>query len=460
MACPANGLQSFPIEISGFSPSRELYNSVIEPLNFSLNWGTSTDIPEFSQAASVQSGELFHESFNSTKLTYNSATYTLLSVQITTNTHSNWLSLTTSEAINTNNQEDIILTFINTVDSSPNFIILVNPIIRIDRPIQSSAFLTAFANQTLASVGPASLFPNISTQRYAYYTTCSKLSSVGLMNTLVVINIQGLLVWKNIIDSIKSKYNTQRGISFPNYVPAYYGMFSATPTTITNQIMFKSNVLVSKGYSSSIQTPPKPIQQIVTDSYKCVPFNPETDISGGALYIDSTTGTPMTNEIARRQKEKDEYNSKYASKIPFTIIEKYTKIFTIIVFSVVFLFIIIYAILSLTAGESQMGTGATMLKLALANILKVPVYIVIAFFCTFIGLFVGLSLAPSNNKDDTEPPATTGSLSGLPTTTGSPSGLPTTAPTTTVITTPTTTGSPSGPLIGSPSGPLIGSPSG
>jgi hypothetical protein len=406
MACPTDGLQSFPVAINGFNPSHETYNSIIEPLNFSVNWGTGTDTPEFSEAASVQSGELYHSSFSSTTIEYNSAKYSLLSVQITKNTHSNWLSLRTSEAINTNNQEDIILTFINTVNSSPTFLILVNPIIRIDRPIVSSAFLTAFANQTSASVGPDSLFPNNSKHQYAYYMTCSVLPSLGAINTLVVIDVQGILVWTNIINAIKSKYNTQRNDVFPEYVSPYNSLFSATPTTIKNQMMFTSKVLVSKGYSSSLQTPPKPLQEVVTDSYKCVPFNPETDVSGGALYIDSTTGTPMTNEIAKRQKAKDDYNSKYASTIPFNILEKYTKTFLIIVFSMVFLFIIIYSVLSLTAGESQMGTGATVLKLALANILKVPVYVVIAFFCTFIGLFVGLSLAPSNPSEVEQPTPT------------------------------------------------------
>uniref|UniRef100_A0A6C0JUT3 Uncharacterized protein n=1 Tax=viral metagenome TaxID=1070528 RepID=A0A6C0JUT3_9ZZZZ len=406
-----NGLKSFPIDINGFSPSHQTYNSLVEPLNLSIDWGAGTDIPEFSQSASVQSGELYHSSFDSTKLAYSSSTYTLMSVQITRPTHIKWLALTSSEAINNNNQEDIILTFINTVNALPTFIILVNPVIRIARPIVSSAFLTAFANQTTNNaIGPDSLFPNNVKDQFAYYTTCGTIPTLGTLNALVVVNVQGLLVWDGIMESIKSIYSTQRNTQFPAYINPFYNLFLAPPTVISDIASFSSKILVSNGYASSVQTAPS-IQKVVTDSYKCVTMNPETDISGGALYIDSSTGTPMTSALAKRQLEKDNYNSSYTAAIPYTILQNYTKTFLIIVFSVVFVFIILYAILSLTVGESEMGSGASRLKLVFANILKVPVYVVIAFFCTFIGLFVGITI--SANSSGWQPgPVTTGSASG------------------------------------------------
>jgi hypothetical protein len=399
--CPQTSIQSFPVDL-GFTPTYEIYDSLIQPLNLDFTWGSGTDIPVFSPTASVQSGELYHSSFDSTRVEYNGISYVLISTQLSKPSHSKWLSLKSSEAINSNNQEDIILTFIceplpgSTVNKPPQFIILVSPIIRINRPIVSSPFLTAFANGTASNVTPETLFPNSTKDQLAYYTSCAKgfTPTTDFQNVLVVVNVQGLLVWNNIMESIKSAYTTYRSSSYPKYV-SVFDIFSNTPTTITDQVKFKSLVKVTKGYASSVQSE-SPVIETVTNSYKCVTLNPDTDISGGSIYIDRESGTILSDTLAKRQLEKDNYNSTQTAKIPYEILRSYTSNFLIFAFSIVLIFIFIYAILSVTLGESDMGSGASTLKLALANLLKVPVYVIIAFFCTFIGVFVGVTIAWSN----------------------------------------------------------------
>jgi hypothetical protein len=247
--------------------------------------------------------------------------YILRSVQITNASHNGWLALTDSEAINSNNQEDVILTFMREqlggtdINKPPQFVILISPIIRISRPIVSPPFLSALSNGSSSAMDASTLFPNNPANQLAYYTTCAKnvVATGTFQNVLVVVNVQGLLVWNNVMDAIKSKYTTQVSTGFPSYIPVYYNLFQETPTTIPSQAVFQTLVSVSKSYASSAQTAPA-VVATVTDSYKCVPLNPETDISGGALYVNSSDGTLLSNTLAQRQKEKDEDDDPEISK--------------------------------------------------------------------------------------------------------------------------------------------------
>jgi hypothetical protein len=392
MTCP---LTSFPIALDASMRPRSSYNGLTNTqVGLSITWGSGSDIPEFSQSASVQSGELSHSSFSRTSLKYNSNNYQLFSVQLTSPTHSSWLALKDSDVTTGNNLEDVILTFVSTEGRSPFFIILVNPIIRVPVPVQSSAFLTAFTTQNNSDVGPDSLYPNDRTKQFVYYNTCGQdIGNSNNIQVLVVVNVQGLLVWQNIMENILSIYRVERFTSFPSYVPPFYNLFVGSPTApLTTFVGY--GVSLGLGYASSVQTP-NISREVLTDSYKCVPFNPERDVSGGALYIDSLSGTPLSNTLAKRQQEINNYNSTYTATIPYNILKKYTNIFLIIVFSILFVFIIIYGVLSFTVGATQVGSGASQLNLILTGILKTPIYVVIAFFCTFVGLFIGITLSPA-----------------------------------------------------------------
>jgi len=404
--CPADATISFPVSISG-AWTLSYDRTPAAPLNYNFSWGSGTDIPEFSQSASVQSGELNHTSFKSTRLTdvASGLTYFLSSIQIAKASHRKWIEMTASNALQTDNQEDIILTFIREeVTGSSTYIILVNPVIRMNIPIVSSSFLEAFANQTAKNVSPDTLFPNHRDNKYAYYTTCVKglTANSNYQNATVVINTKGIYVWSNFMQSIKSKYQGPRGmVDYPPYVSLLYQLFAETPTTITNQTTFNNIVKISNGYATPIVS--QTVKEVPTDSYKCVSLNPETDISGGAFYIDPTTGTPLKNALSKRQAEIDNYNASYTATIPYEILKKYTNYFLISTFAVIFVVVILYVVLGYTVGESEMGTGASQLKLTLASILKVPIYVFIAFFCTFIGLFIGIGVAWNNTPSAPSP---------------------------------------------------------
>lgn len=416
--CPSTSIKSFPVNIaSTLQVSPVLYNTLKSPINLSFEWASGTDIPKFSDTVSLNSGELYHSSISPTKLTYNNAIFSLLSVQLTSAAHSSWLALTTSEATIDDNREDVILTFLhepelgNNVNKPPMMIILVSPIVRINRIFPSSAFLSGLANSTAQTVNCNSLFPNISNNQYAYYTTCIKSLSPNndFQNALVVINVQGLLVSNNIMNTILEKFQSPQ---LPSYITSnLLSNFVYESSQALGTIDFTGKVKVSLGYGDTGATTNSSMLTTPIDNYKCVPLNPETDIDNGALTVDTTNGTILKNSLGKRQAEIDSYNASYTATVPYDILKKYTTYFLILVFSITFGVIIIYAIISLIGGESEAGGGATRIRMAIAGLLKVPIYVVIAFFCTFIGLFVGIGIAWNNGTPAAKP---SGAPSGAP----------------------------------------------
>lgn len=404
--CPAQSLQSFPVNLEGFTPTYERYETLIEPISLSLTWGQDTTPPEFSQMANINSGELYHLSFNNTRLLYDNMNYALVSVQLTAPTHKSWLALTTPDAIVENNVEDIILTFTcesiegSSITKTPQYIILVSPIIRTPNPRINPSFLESLANQTSVNVSPGSLFPNEQNHQYARYITCARgiTSQSDFQNVMVIVNVQGLLVFDQVMKTIEDNYKKQKTGSYSSYIPIYYNLFSSTSATIQN-MDFNTFVKVSRGYSTSVQTlASSKIVTETTDAYKCVPINPETQIDGAGLKVNSSTGEVLTTELANRKAQIDAYNSTKVSSIPYTILENYTRIFIVIAISITAIFIIVYTVLTVTVGPEATGVGGhTMLQKISTNILKVPVYVIIAFFCTFVGLMVGAFISPGTS---------------------------------------------------------------
>jgi hypothetical protein len=209
-------------------------------------------------------------------------------------------------------------------------------------------------------------------------------------NVLVIVNVQGLIVFDSIMENIKTLYTKQKTGTYPLYHPIHSNLFSVQ-SAIISSFMFSSFVKVSHGYASSVETVSVPaVLDETTDAYKCVPLDPTTQVDGVGIKVNSSTGNVLTTELATRQEEINNYNSKQVSSIPYKILEKYTRIFIIIAVSIAGIVIVIYGVLSITSGPETTGVGGdTMFKTALENILKVPIYVVIAFFCTFVGLMVG-----------------------------------------------------------------------
>jgi len=297
--CPEGSLQSFPVGI-GFNLTQTSYKSATNhPLNIKFTWGVRTGIPSFSYAGS---GEIDHVVNDiGTNITYNNTDYTLGSVQLTSPTHNPWIIPSTLEVTRADNLEDIIFTYqLNTFSSNgpndPKYIILVNPILRVNSSIGNPVYLTNMVNAVAGSVTLEALFPYESGKNYAYYTTCVPGNTFDdkYKNILVILNTQGILVSNILMTQIKTMYNNSSLGNYPQYVPLA-GFKIPPPTSKATAIEgFQSTTVSVSDPTTALTTTPHSNTQAF-NSMKCVPFDPEKNLTkDGTIVIDTKSGTPFT----------------------------------------------------------------------------------------------------------------------------------------------------------------------
>ena len=121
--CAGESIVSFPLQTS-ITDLKSYYKQIEKPnKNIEFTFTARTNNPNFSDETR-NSGEI-DESFNSISVTYNTNTYSLVNVQITTATHGNWIpNPNPSKPIQ--NKIDLIITLETKKEEvSPRFFILV-----------------------------------------------------------------------------------------------------------------------------------------------------------------------------------------------------------------------------------------------------------------------------------------------------------------------------------------------
>jgi hypothetical protein len=298
--CPYGSLESFPVSI-GFPLTQSSYRSATNhPLDIKFTWGVRSSIPAFSYAGSGEIDHVVNDA--STSITYNKSLYTLGSVQLTSPTHANWIIPATLEVTRANNLEDIIFTyqldtFTQNSPDDPKYIILVNPILRIDSSIGNPVYLTNLANSTAGSVTLEGLFPYQSGKNYVYYTTCvpGNTYQESYKNILVILNSQGSIVSNNLMTKIKTMYNNTSQGNYPKYIPLAGFMIPASAASRATGIEGFQNTKASVSNPATALTTTSPSTTQAFNSMKCVPFDPEKNLTkDGTIVIDTTSGTPFT----------------------------------------------------------------------------------------------------------------------------------------------------------------------
>jgi hypothetical protein len=330
--CPPGNLQSFPVR-AGFDVTNKAFtNAKKKPLNIKFNWGTRTTAPNFSYASS---GLIDHTQNDSlTTLMYNGVLYTLVSVQLTAPSHNTWLTPESLETTKIDNVEDIMITFQRDMyapptEEDPYVIILVNPILRNRSQNGNPLYLTNMANQVASGVTLESIFPYVSMETYAYYTTCVNglTAQDPYKNILVLLNVKGMSVSAELMIKIRDMYNKFSEGDYPTYVPP--GNFN----TYSNPKDYISNV--REGFASSQaylggnepnEAGSSPIGPYKVD--KCVPIDIDTQVgSDGVITFDTSGGVTTVTDLSgikiARDKIKAEWIGSHTGKFKFTSIERY-----------------------------------------------------------------------------------------------------------------------------------------
>lgn len=297
--CSTAGNKSFPISL-GFTPTQDLYTSLTDPFPIQFNFGTRSTPPSFTNKPQG----LLDETTVSSTIRYSGVNYNLLSAQITGATHAKWILDSTKQA---KNKLDLVLTF-----STKNMAV-TNKYIFITVPLLNEAiyssdplYLQGLSGQVVN--GPFSVQDCISTTApYAVYSTCLNPKAYS---ALCIVFHQGCSVSQTTINAIFNLTNVVRtelgvrtvGIMAPPLLAPADVTFADTPILLTLDA-FKVAVRISS--LTTAQTT-KPTETNATESYKCVPLDPEASVVNGNITIDVTTGKvqPLNKILADRDAAK------------------------------------------------------------------------------------------------------------------------------------------------------------
>ena len=297
--CSTAGNKSFPISL-GFTPTQTLYTSLTDPFPIQFNFGTRSTPPKFTNKPQG----LLDETTVSSTIRYNGVNYTLLSAQITGATHTKWILDTTKQA---KNRLDMILTFSTKSTSvTDKYIFITVPLLTEALYSSDPHYLQGLSGQVVN--GPFSIQDCISkTAPYAVYSTCLDPKA---FSALCLVFYEGCSVSATTLNSIftlDSVVKTELGvrpvnIMAPPLLSPIDVTFAPSPLLLTAEA-FRVAVRISS--LTTAQTT-KPTETNPTNSYKCVPLDPEASVVKGNITIDVTTGKvqPLNKILEDRETAK------------------------------------------------------------------------------------------------------------------------------------------------------------
>jgi hypothetical protein len=397
--CPPTSIQTFPNVLNLPSQNIEFYTkeSTYEPTQIEFQWAEQRTPSQFVDSLK---GILAMPTGPSNTLRYKNATYSLTKLQVTDPTHTSWILPVAAQS---ENQEDMIFTFTAQPGPSgpvsPEQIIIVVPILR------STTLLTTDPNffKMMGPLGsydfskPASLsefFPASNTATvlantiHLYYPICS-----SGKNILVIVQPFGLRVSNTVMNLVKQALNSVSG-KFGPYEPIDGTTFPSSAGVIDEERM-KS--LVKYGYRIGerveTQAPPTLVTKIQpADAFKCVPFDPETQLKDGKIVVDATTGEPISQIEADRADAKKEAEAPANSLLAA---ESFVKVATIglgAFFAVMAVLILIYLFMSAGGGMGAGEGGGSVTRFVIYFFNQWFTPILVICIAAFIGFIVGMMM--------------------------------------------------------------------
>lgn len=251
-----------------------------EIFSIEFQWTSRTTPPIFSNS---QKGILDEGSGKGSVSTirWKGNTYSLLQAQISTPTHNNWMYDTTKKEKNT---ADLVLLFkTSSTISSERYIFIVVPILKETTLSVEPAYFRALSGQSIT--GQYSLvdcLPPVGSREYTYYTTCMEPSAT---NALVLYFYQGCQLSTTTLNAIAAELGVTQNwpaLSVPSEI-----LLSA-PINITRDA-FRAAVRVSSLGEAESKAPAQ-FEDRGTESYKCVPLDPDSSVQDNKLQINVASG--------------------------------------------------------------------------------------------------------------------------------------------------------------------------
>jgi hypothetical protein len=278
--CSTSGNRSFPVNLS-FTPDKDLYASVKEVFSIEFQWTNRTTPPTFtnSQKGILDEGGIGKGSVSTIR--WKGLSYSLQQVQVSTPTHSKWILSATKQGKYT---ADIVLLFkTSSAVASEKYIIIVIPLIKEETLSIEPAYLRALSGQSIT--GQYSLLdclPPKGSREYIYYTTCLEPSA---SSALVLLFHEGCSVSNTTLRAIGDELGVLTnwpGLSMPSEI-------SLRPPIDITRDAFRAAVRLSLLGEAESKAPAQ-YEDRATESYKCVPLDPDSAVIDNKLQINLSSG--------------------------------------------------------------------------------------------------------------------------------------------------------------------------
>jgi hypothetical protein len=298
MSCPATGIKDFPIQ-NNVTITQTLNESIFEPSTLDVQWAKRGTVPAFQENYLTEG--IYSSGEQTTTLRLKGNSYTLKIVKLADPQHRTLLP----DADKPLCLGEIVMIFESATALTEKFVFLCIPILnKVSSTL--SPYLESIRLDRLPGrpISLSDLLPN--SKKYVSYATCLHQVTSGKTNpaqAAVLVFTGGLLYPQAQFNDVvkKMKVELQLGSLFDGLMPKT----NASPFLIATQTDYKnylrySELLASTGTSIGGQRIDS------TDSYKCVPLNPDETVKNNRLIIDTDKGIPLSQVLKEKKDEQGE----------------------------------------------------------------------------------------------------------------------------------------------------------
>ncbi len=301
MSCPATGIKDFPIQ-NNVTVTETLNQSIFEPSSLEIQWAQRGTVPAFQQNAFTE-GDL-NSGGQTTTLRLRGNSYSLKLVKLAEPQHKTLLPDTDKNLC----IAEVVLVFESASALVEKFVILCIPILN-RASTSPSPYLEAIREDRLPGkpISLKDLLPQ--SKRYVSYTTCLHQVTAGKTNpvqTAVLVFTGGLSYSQTLLRDVLKKINGSPTTAPPlGALPN--GLVAKTNTTtflITTEGDYKNFLRTSDLADIAAGSGNRRIDS--TDSYKCVPLNPDQTVKNNRIVIDTDKGVPLSQVLKEKKEEQGE----------------------------------------------------------------------------------------------------------------------------------------------------------
>jgi hypothetical protein len=301
MSCPATGIKDFPIQ-NNVTVTQTLNQSIFEPSSLEVQWAQRGTVPAFQQNALTE-GTL-NAGGQTTTLRLRGNTYTLKLVKLAEPQH-NTLLVNSEKTLCI---AEVVLIFESASALVEKFVFLCIPILN-RSSTSPSPYLESIRQDRLPGrpISLQDLLPV--SKQYISYTTCLRQVTAGKTNpvqTAVLVFTGGLSYPQTSLREVLRKM-TGSPTSAPPLGTLIDGLIAKTESTsflVTTEADYKNFFRVSDLSSGSQGSSNRRIDS--TDSYKCVPLNPDETVKNNRIVIDTDKGIPLSQVLKEKKEEAGE----------------------------------------------------------------------------------------------------------------------------------------------------------